>query len=207
MTDAMPDSYFESMYGDAIDPWGFDTRFYEHRKYDLTVASLPRRRYRRAYEPGCSNGALTERLARRCDQVVATDIIPAVVNRAAHRLRAVDGVDVRLARIPDEWPSGTFDLIVWSEVSYYLSAQLLDRAIENVDRCLAADGDLVIVNYSGATNYPLTADDVDRRVAASGFLRRRCGLVDDEFRLDVWTRVEPDHHAAGTVGGSGSATA
>ena len=51
-------SYFEEMYRDSDDPWEFGTSPYEQRKYAVTVASLPRSRYRSAYEPGCSIGVL-----------------------------------------------------------------------------------------------------------------------------------------------------
>ena len=61
-------SYFEQMYRDHPDPWEFESSLYEQRKYAVTVASLPRSRYRSAYEPGCSIGVLTELLATRCDR-------------------------------------------------------------------------------------------------------------------------------------------
>lgn len=37
-----------------IDPWDFESRWYEQRKYALSAAMLPKPRYRRAFEPGCS---------------------------------------------------------------------------------------------------------------------------------------------------------
>ena len=52
----MDRDYFEGIYADGPDPWGFETSEYERRKYDLTLAALPRRRYARALEPGCSIG-------------------------------------------------------------------------------------------------------------------------------------------------------
>jgi trans-aconitate methyltransferase len=98
-------SYFDEMYRQDPDPWGFDSRQYERRKYALTMASLPRARYESAYEPGCSNGALTEQLAQRCTQLVATDIVPEVVDRARRRLRHMPHVQVDLRSIPSEWPA------------------------------------------------------------------------------------------------------
>lgn len=186
MAEPTPDSYFESMYAGDDDPWGFDTRNFERRKYDLTIAALARRRYRAAYEPGCANGALTERLAKRCDRVVACDIVEGAVERARVRLATTDGVDVRSARFPHDWPDEPFDLVVWSEVAYYLDDELLDVAIEAARRHLDGDGELVVVNYTGATNYPLTADEVDDRIDRSGAFRRRCSLRDEWFRLDTW---------------------
>ena len=42
-------AYFERMY-EVPDPWGYETSWYEQRKYALTVAALPRSRYERTFE-------------------------------------------------------------------------------------------------------------------------------------------------------------
>jgi Nodulation protein S (NodS) len=63
-----PKSYFEGMYSGDPDPWDFEGSPYEQRKYSLTMASLPRPRYRFAFEPGCSIGVLTSMLAGRCNR-------------------------------------------------------------------------------------------------------------------------------------------
>jgi protein-L-isoaspartate O-methyltransferase len=117
----LDDEYFERIYQEAEDPWGFATRWYEQRKYALTLAALPRERYRRAFEPGCSFGVLSELLAVRCDALIASDLVASVSARAAQRLRHFDHVRVDTGAIPDVWPEGHFDLIVLSEVAYYLS--------------------------------------------------------------------------------------
>ena len=70
----------------AADPWSVDDSWYEERKRDLTLAALPRRRFRRALEVGCSIGALTARLAERCDEVLALDESEVAVAAAARRL-------------------------------------------------------------------------------------------------------------------------
>ena len=45
-------SYFEQMYRDDADPWEFESSPYEQRKYAVTVASLPRSRYRSRLRAG-----------------------------------------------------------------------------------------------------------------------------------------------------------
>ena len=57
------------MYSAADDPWGFEERWYERRKYAISLAQLPAERYHRAFEPGCSIGVFTRLLAQRCDAV------------------------------------------------------------------------------------------------------------------------------------------
>lgn len=54
MNDSTPASYFTGMYADAPDPWRLADRWYEHRKYTLTLASLP----------GAATGGPSNRAAR-----------------------------------------------------------------------------------------------------------------------------------------------
>ena len=60
-----PASSFDEKYRDLGDPWHFRTSRYEQRRYGIAMALLPALRYRRAFEPGCSVGELTARLAFR----------------------------------------------------------------------------------------------------------------------------------------------
>jgi methylase of polypeptide subunit release factors len=100
----VPDAHFAARYDHAADPWDLDGRWYEQRKRALTVAALPRPRYRSAFEPGCANGLLTAELATRCDEVRAMDVAPAAVAATKRRCGDHDGVHVRLGRTPS-WTS------------------------------------------------------------------------------------------------------
>ena len=62
------------MYDESDDPWDFETSWYERRMSAITLASLPRRRYRSAYEPGCSIGVLTGCLRTVCDALLGSEI-------------------------------------------------------------------------------------------------------------------------------------
>ena len=48
MTARLPDGYFDQMYAEAADPWQLAGRWYERRKYAITMALLPYPRYRHA---------------------------------------------------------------------------------------------------------------------------------------------------------------
>lgn len=181
-------SYFEDMYEGTPDPWGFDTAWYEQRKYELTIAALPRPRFRRALEPGCSNGALTEMLAARCDNIVAFDFITSAVDTARQRLAGLDNVVVAEATFPTFWPAGHGDLVVWSEVAYYLTDTGAKLALRSLDRWLAADGHLVSVHYTGPTNYPRAGGDIVPWLDSCHFLNRITHLTDPDFELGVWSR-------------------
>src|SRR5450631_4416001 len=95
----VPRSYFERLYGANPDPWGFESRWYEQRKYRLTVDALPKPRYRNGFEPGCSIGVLTARLAERCERLTAADAVPSVIDDARRRLGQRDNVDLRVLAI------------------------------------------------------------------------------------------------------------
>ncbi len=129
------------------DPWGVETRWYEQRKRALTLAALPRQRFRRALEVGCSRGALAAELATRCDEVVAVDSSPAAVRTARTRLADVPAVRVEQQLVPDGWPSGRFDLVVVSEVGYFLSPRDLDRLIARIASSLDEDGIVVLCHW------------------------------------------------------------
>ena len=87
MTATLGASYFDGMYARSADPWGFTSRWYERRKYAISLAMLPRERYRRGFEPGCSIGVLTQQLAGRCDRLLACDVAAAAVTTATRRLQ------------------------------------------------------------------------------------------------------------------------
>lgn len=190
--DTMRRRYFDDMYANDPDPWGFDRRWFERRKFALTLAALDRPTYRRCVEAGCANGTLTAMLAPRCTSLEAFDFVPAVVARAQRRLAAQRHVRVSVGRYPDFWPAGSGDLVVWSEVAYYLRGDAADRAITGLEGWLEPGGTLVAVHYTGATNYPRTGSSIRPWLDAVPFLRRTTTVGDDEFDLAVWTRVVSD---------------
>lgn len=189
MLNRLDDAHFEQVYADGPDPWGFERRFYEKRKYALTLASLPRERYRRAFEPGCASGVLSELLALRVDELVSMELVPTIADRARHRLRTHTNVRVDTGALPETWPEGTFDLVVASEVLYYLRAEGLDRVVALLAHGLEPGGHLVAVHWRLATDYPLSGDVVHERLRTAPFLKLLGGYEQPEFRLDVFERT------------------
>lgn len=184
----LPETYFAAMYAGAEDPWGFRSRWYEQRKRDLTMAALTRPRYRRAFEPGCSIGVLTAALADRCDEVVAVDVDECAVTTARGELARHGHVRVERMSVPHDWPDGMFDLVVVSEVAYYLAPaeleQLLDRAVGS----LAPRGTLLACHWRHpVADYPATGDDVHRGLLARPELCQTVSHVEEDFRLDLLT--------------------
>jgi len=184
----LPATYFAAMYAGAEDPWGFRSRWYELRKRDVTLAALTRPRYRRAFEPGCSIGVLTAALADRCDEVVAADVDERAVSTARSELARHGHVRVERLSVPQEWPDGMFDLVVISEVAYYLARPELEQLLDCAVGSLAPRGTLLACHWRHPVpDYPATGDDVHQRLLARPELSQAVSHVEEDFRLDLLT--------------------
>jgi hypothetical protein len=189
-TTTWPVSYFDDLYAASPDPWGFETKWYERRKYQITLAALPLDRYRRAYEPGCSIGVLTELLASRCDFLIASDFAPAAIAAARRRVGHLPGVEVRSLASPREWPGGTFDLIVVSELAAYFDDADLTLLVRQVARSLDAGGHLVLVHFRPQGETPQSAEGIHAAFKAGAAFVSVASHVEPEFLLDVYARTE-----------------
>lgn len=186
---SLPASYFDDFYGDRDDPWGFADRWYEQRKFALTMAALPRARYRSAFEPGCSVGVLTTMLAGRCDHVLATDVAPAALDQAARRVPS--NVELRRWALGEGWDGRTHDLIVLSEVAYYLDENDLAGALEAVTTALEPGGTLVATHWRHrVSDYPQTGDAVHVQLRSARGLALLASYSDDDLLLDVFERSD-----------------
>ena len=178
---------FDALFAQSDDPWGFRSRWYEARKRALTMAALPHRRYLHAFEPGCANGELSAALAERCDALLAADANPRAVALARARLAGAPHVSVRALHVPDEWPEGRFDLIVISELAYYLTPPQLARLVVRVRRSLAAHGVVLGCHWRPRIEDALQlGDEVHASFDSHLGLPRLGGWRDDDFVLDVW---------------------
>ena len=153
---------FEQLYRDLVDPWDYETSAYEADKYQRSLQLLPRSRYGRGLEVGCSIGVMSTSIARRCDCLLGIDFAPTAINRA--KAREVENARFEVASVPEGWPPGSWDLIVLSEVLYYLEPDALNRTSECVGRGLAPDGDCLSVSYTGPTETLLTSEEAGDRL-------------------------------------------
>ena len=190
MSTRLPDVYFDQMYADTDDPWQLATRWYEQRKYAITLALLPNRRYRHAFEPGCSIGTLTALLAQRCDQVTAVDVVDAAVRSADVRLRQArcrDRVTLARSSLDEPWPPGPFDLLVLSEVAYYLEADSLAGVLECECARLQPGANVVAAHWRHpVSDYPLYRRRGPRRHRANAGTESLGRYQDRDVIIDLF---------------------
>ena len=169
--DGGADDALEVVHRADADPWGVDERWYELRKRQLTLAVLPRPRFRRALEVGCSRGALAHDLAGRCDELVAVDSSPSAVAAARRRLGHLAAVHVTHATVPTDWPEGAFDLVVVSEVGYFLSPIDLDLLAARIEGSLTEDGVVLLCHWRHPIEgWVLDGPEVHERLRTSPLL-------------------------------------
>ena len=192
----LPPEYFEDVYAANEDPWDFASSPYEAAKYARTLAALPRERYRRALEVGCSIGVLTGQLAQRTDSLLALDISEQALERARARNAGQTHIQFRRAGLPGGLPDGPFDLTVLSEVLYYLSPADLEQALDEVLARLEPGGTLLLVHWTPRVHdYPQTGDAVHEAALArvgrglEHLHAERHGDEEQGYRLDVFQRT------------------
>ena len=198
----VPDEYFDAMYARSPDPWQLADRWYERRKYAITMAMLPLPRYRHAYEPGCSVGVLTELLAARCDHVTSTDIAEAALAATAERLECAGcapQVTLERGSLDGAWPTTDFDLIVLSEVAYYLDAASLRAVLDRECPLLATGATVVAAHWRHPVeDYPLTGDEANFIVRDTVGLQTLAHYSDDDVVIDVFAKGGAQSVAART---------
>jgi SAM-dependent methyltransferase len=183
-------TFFEARYQASSDPWHFASSHYELNRYRATLAALSRASYRRGFEPGCSVGVLSAALAPRVDHLIACDISPTAVARAKERCREFPNVQIHQRDAANEPPEGTFDLIVFSEMGYYFSAERLGAiALRMADR-LVPGGEFIAVHWLGTSaDHVLHGDEVHEVLARALPCEPMAGSRHVGFRIDSWRRA------------------
>ena len=183
--------YFEDIYARDTDPWRFRTSRYEADKYAATLGSLGRDRYGSALEVGCSIGVFTRLLAQRCDRLLAIDVSDRALDIARHDARDLPQVEFRRAAVPGGFPAGRYDLIVLSEVLYYLGVADLHRTADLVTEAIEPGGEVVLCHWLGESDYPLSGHEATTAFieATKMRLQVRRSEPHPEYRLELLSPI------------------
>ncbi|MBV2148044.1 nodulation S family protein [Sphingobium sp. AS12] len=181
--------YFETMYRGTDDPWDLESSAYERDKYAHSIGALAGRTYELGFEIGCAKGVLTQSLATQCHALLAIDVSETALKAARERCAALDHVSFGRMIFPGRAPIGSaFDLIILSEVAYYWDAHDISRAAQWIATHIAPGGDILLVHWTGETDYPQSGDDAVIKLQAA--LALAITVITTErmphYRLDLW---------------------
>lgn len=130
-------AHFDARFRADPDPWGYVSSPYERTKYERTLTACGPGRFARALELGAANGVFSASLAVRCDVLITIDFSPTAVELARERLIGLPHVKVLEGQIPGDLPhDGAFDLVVASEILYYLDDDAFRRTLDRLPRLL-----------------------------------------------------------------------
>lgn len=190
---------FDRLYRADNDPWRVATSWYEQRKIGIVLASLSQRRYQRALDPACGTGHLARELASRCTEVFASDASAVAVDIARGVCADVSHLTIRHRALPEVGGSGEgeADLIVLSEVLYYLPVDMRRQAISSVLRQAAPRVEVVAVHWTEQPEEALVSGEHVhtelRELFGTVEFRHQVAHFDEEFTLDIFTRGH-DHY-------------
>ena len=183
---------FEARYRADPDPWRTLTDPYESHKRERTLAACGPGPFAAACDLGAGTGVLAAALAPRCERLLALDGAPTAIAEAQHRLAPFPHVEACVATLPDGLPTGPLDLVVASEILYYLEDGAFTVVLRWLPGALADGGRAVAVHWTGsAPDLRRGADDVGAALAATPGLR----VIEDGsgstegFRVDVVERA------------------
>ncbi len=183
-------THFEGLYAARPDPWRLASSGYERAKYAATLAALPRPRYAHALEIGCAIGVLTAELGSRCDDLLAIEPVDDALAEARRRNAASPWIRFASMFVPGQWPDGTFDLVVLSEVIDYLGEADVVALAQKVVASLRPGGDVILVHWVGKKGGRRGEHEAsDRFIATAEGLAVLRQDRNADYRLDLLRRT------------------
>ena len=175
---------FEAMFRRDIDPWNYAHSAFEAHKRGVLLRAVGQRHHARALELACAIGETTKHLAPRCLRLTAQDSSPTALREARRRIGRAVRVSLDLGVLPADMPKGPFDLIVASEILYYLRPNALRVLLDRMRRATAIGGRIVILhhlrNFDDAAILPRLAQATALRCFGH---RMRLAYSHDDFRF------------------------
>ena len=147
--------HLHRLYAHTDDPWNFNDSAYEQGKFIATRDALTRSTYRSALELGCGNGALAQHLVPRCARYTGLDAVERAVTAARSRML---GATFLQACYPCRLPDDSYDLVVLSEVLYFLSAADIGQLARDLTKA-ASGAEVICTTFMGDTGQALQGAD------------------------------------------------
>ena len=189
-------AYFEKTF-ETPDPWGYEN-LYETQKYAQTISLLDEEPIERALELGCAEGHFTHQLASRVRHLIAADISERALDRARARCGANPNIEFRQLDFFSDAVPREMDLIVCSEVLYFLGdttrlavvARAIADALADGGRLLTAHA-FLLADDPGRTGFdweqPFGAATIADAFLAAGLTLEK-SIRTDLYRVDLFRR-------------------
>lgn len=143
---------FDDQYAITRSPFSLESADYERDKLEKMISFIPEHPIDRAIDYGCGIGDATIALSERAERLISVDSSRLALRMLSARLRArsLHNISLRRASLSEPWPiapSERAELIVASEVLYYLEPDELSLMIESFIRCLNRNAILITCHY------------------------------------------------------------
>ncbi|TIN09250.1 trifunctional glycosyltransferase/class I SAM-dependent methyltransferase/polysaccharide deacetylase [Mesorhizobium sp.] len=186
------------------DPWNYGSS-YEQEKYERQLEILPAGPIGRALELACAEGHFTRQLAPRVGHLTATDISAVAIGRARARCSDQPNVEFGVLDFCADTLPGEMDLIVCSEVLYYLDDLAeLRRIAKKIVEALAPGGSFINahafvlrdnVERTGFDWNTFGAQSISETLAGTEGLVLDQSIQTELYRIDRFRRLSPDEVA------------
>ena len=182
-------AFFEAKYGETGDPWNFSSDPYELSRYDAIIKAVCHQSYKKAYEPGCSIGVLTERLAEHCGVVYAEDFSALAVAHAQTRCAHLPNVRIRCAALGSNLMIPDFDLLLLSEIGYYFAVEEWQRVSFALVDSLRPGATVLAAHWLGrSSDHRISGDEVHEVLLSHPALQLEHAQRNQSMRLDRLVR-------------------
>ncbi|RIJ22299.1 class I SAM-dependent methyltransferase [Henriciella barbarensis] len=183
---------FEQKFEADADPWQTWNSKYEAVKRASLAKAIGPRPYGRGLEIAAGNGSNTLMIANKTRRLIATEGAPAGAALVRKASQGEPHIRVVIHDVADRLPADAFDLIVISELLYYLGSEPFEMLAREVSRTLQPGGRLVLLHHvENFSDRARPADHVHGEFTAL----LRCPLIKSQkitarrWRAESWDRA------------------
>lgn len=121
----------DRQFGRRLDPFNYEHSEYERLRFNALLETIKRLNFEKVLEAGCAEGHFTARLVHCAKEVTALDISPVALERVQKRAPEAHFIKADLLRWKPPLKE-RYDLIVLSDVLYYLERPLVQLEFESL---------------------------------------------------------------------------
>ena len=136
----------------------FEVPPHEQKKSERMRSLLGDRKFKRALDIGCGIGLMTRFFVNCCDQIYGVDLDPGKINYIRHvvpcgnhflfEVADLEKVDFCPEYVKDLFGENQFDLIIYTDVAYYLSESARKNVAKAIVEMLDPEGLLIVSQHA-----------------------------------------------------------